>query len=426
VRIDQIWLPELTINFNFSQVARFDRCKSCHQAISQTAPGSATEPAYPSLPASERELTISLATPDSAPEEGATLRDVYGLQLAPTGVVNYADVTVHYVLPASLAAKAGLETGDVILLAGDQDAYEPEIVTNYLLQSVKWGETASLSIRRGLDHPFTSHPRLDLYLSDSSPHLEKEMGCTVCHDGQGSGTSFPWTSHTPNDSKQQAKWARDFGWFDNHHWIFPMKPNRFVESNCLKCHHEKGSLVASERFPDPPAPKLVEGWSLVEKFGCFGCHEVNGFDGPDRRVGPDVRLEPNRSEVAAQVLQDDGLTEEQRLWAEALVATPDNDAARRQLLTSLKQDAAADEATLSATTHKLADGLKNVDAPGKYRKAGPSLRFLDSKVDFDWLHSWISQPSNFRPSTRMPQFFGLHEHLQDPEDSCRVSTLRAG
>ena len=29
VRIDQIWLPDLTINFNFSQVARFDRCKSC-------------------------------------------------------------------------------------------------------------------------------------------------------------------------------------------------------------------------------------------------------------------------------------------------------------------------------------------------------------------------------------------------------------
>ena len=68
-------------------------------------------------------------------------------------------------------------------------------------------------------------------------------------------------------------------------------------------------------------------------------------------------------------------------------------------------------------SHSLADGLKDVDAPGQYRKAGPSLRFLNSKVDFDWLHSWIANPSNFRPSTRMPQFFGLHEHLQDPEDA---------
>jgi len=39
IKIDQIWLPDLTINFNFTQAARFDRCKTCHRAISQTVPG---------------------------------------------------------------------------------------------------------------------------------------------------------------------------------------------------------------------------------------------------------------------------------------------------------------------------------------------------------------------------------------------------
>ncbi len=38
-----------------------------------------------------------------------------------------------------------------------------------------------------------------------------------------------------------------------------MKPARFVESNCLKCHHNKGELEPSQQFPDPPAPKVVEG-----------------------------------------------------------------------------------------------------------------------------------------------------------------------
>ena len=45
------------------------------------------------------------------------------------------------------------------------------------------------------------------------------------------------------------------------------------------------------------------------------------------------------------------------------------------------------------------------------RKVGPSLRHLDSKVDYDWLFSWIRRPTDFRPTTRMPQFFLHHEHL---------------
>ena len=42
-------------------------------------------------------------------------------------------------------------------------------------------------------------------------------------------------------------------------------------------------MKPSERFPDPPAPKLVAGYDLIRQFGCFGCHEINGFDGPIRR-----------------------------------------------------------------------------------------------------------------------------------------------
>jgi len=428
MRIDQIWLPDMTINYNFSQVARFDRCKSCHQSISQTAAGTTSGPAYPTLPREERELGIELQTPDAAPADGASLRDVYGLVLE-AGVMDYSEVTVHYVLPQSLAAQAGLESGDVVRLAGDQPVYEPETVDVYLLNRSKWGESAMLSIRRGFDHPFTSHPRLDLYMTDTSPHPEKDFGCTICHDGQGSGTEFPWTSHTPNSAEQQIKWTRDHNWFDNHHWIFPMKPARFVESNCLKCHHEKGALEPSERFPEPPAEKLVQGWTLVEKYGCFGCHEIGGFDGPDKRIGPDVRLESNYADVAQQILRDEGLSDEQRDWTESLVRTPEDDRLRHQLAAVLNQDAKlaqqaeiAASATLTPQTHRLAAGLKDVEAPGTYRKVGPSLRFLRSKVEFNWLYSWIEKPANFRPSTRMPQFFGLHEHLQDEDDETELAT----
>ena len=57
-KIAQIWLPKLTINNNFSDVARFDRCTTCHQGLDKTAPGSAVEPAYqPKHP-----VTLQLAT----------------------------------------------------------------------------------------------------------------------------------------------------------------------------------------------------------------------------------------------------------------------------------------------------------------------------------------------------------------------------
>ena len=32
-KIQQISLPELTINYNFKEVPRYDRCTTCHQGI---------------------------------------------------------------------------------------------------------------------------------------------------------------------------------------------------------------------------------------------------------------------------------------------------------------------------------------------------------------------------------------------------------
>jgi cytochrome c551/c552 len=433
VRIDQNWLPDLTINYNFAQVARFDRCTTCHRAISTTAPGAATDPLYPTLPEEQRKLTFQLPTPDEAPSATAAegeddpLIAAYGLSLSETGIIDEADVTIHYVLPETPAARAGLQAGDVLLSIGGEPMYDPATARTRLLTLVPWASTVAVEVRRGLDHPFTAHPRLDLYLSDLSPHPQKVVGCTICHDGQGSGTEFPWTSHTPNDAHQQDKWTQEHGWFDNHHWIFPMKPARFVESNCLKCHHQKGGLEPSERFPEPPAPKLVKGWTVIEEYGCFGCHEINGFDSPTATVGPDLRLEPAFHEAAAQILRDENLNEEERQFAQALVERPDDAEARHMLFASIKRDEllatdpeAETEARLSAETHKLGNVLKDVEIPGRMRKVGPSLRYLNSKVDYEWLLAWIRKPEDFRPTTRMPQFFQQYEHLTEADDAVEL------
>ena len=212
-------------------------------------------------------------------------------------------------------------------------------------------EPASWVAAGGYPHPFATHPRPDLYLTAASPHPLTEFGCTVCHDGQGSATSFHNAQHGPNHPADYKKWNAQYGFFPNHHWEFPMQPRRLRESTCLKCHHQVVDLGIN---PDhgPTAPKLYKGWQLVRTFGCFGCHEISGFDGINP-IGPDLRLEPATAELKA-----------------ALEADPNQ-------------------------------------FPGKMRKVGPSLAHVALKTNSDWLARWIRKPSDFRPTTRMPQFFDL-------------------
>ncbi len=429
IKLDQIWLPDMKINYNFSSVARYDRCIVCHRAIDATAPGTASDPAYPAIPRLERERTVQLSTPAEAPKAVASdspsdaLATIYGMILAPRGQVDASAVTVQVVSPDSLAAIAGLQMGDILQEANGGPITSKEDVKHYLVDLAEWGKPITLKIRRGLDQPFTSHPRLDLFVGSTSPHKKGEMGCTICHDGQGSATEFKWVSHTPNDPHQALDWSRKYGWFDNHNWGFPMTPERFIESNCLKCHHDVVDLEPSERFPVPPAPKLVKGYELIRQYGCYGCHEISGFDGPTKRTGPDLRVEPNYTAVAEQILTDKGLNADERELAKKLVERPDSTETRHELAQSIHADAnlekkangdtkqAEAKPRLTPDTHALADALKDVDTPGAFRKVGPSLRYLNSKVDYAWVASWIRKPSDFRPSTRMPQFFLNYEHL---------------
>ncbi len=235
-----------------------------------------------------------------------------------------------------------------------EDEEEPESGDRESVGTGSAPASLVLTVRRGLPHPFSSHPRLDLFVGDLSPHKMSEFACTVCHEGQGSATDFKWASHSPSDLADRQRWRRQYGWFDNAFWEYPMYPRRFIESTCLKCHHRVADLRPSDRFPEPPAPKLLRGDRLIRTYGCYGCHEINGYqDG--RSIGPDLRTEP-----------------------------PDA-AAGRELAQSL---------------------------PGQLRQPGPSLRYVGRKLQDAFLHDWLSDPQRFRPATRMPRVFGLWNHLQ--------------
>ncbi|NCA11904.1 hypothetical protein EBR56_08885, partial [bacterium] len=275
LRVDQIWLPQLTLNNNFRDVARFDRCTTCHRGMDKSLPGQPTEPAY----CERRAITVALPTPSASVgvakgDANEQLEAAYGFHLAPRGLFRADDPTVSVVLPGSPAAQAGLMPGDVIAGIGGGKTLARSMAVAALLDTPSWGRPLELSIQRGVPQPYSTHPRLDLFVGSTSPHPMQTFGCTICHQGQGSATSFKWASHTPNTPKQGHEWHDEHGWFNNHHWIFPMLPQRFEESSCLKCHHQVVDLEPSEKFPEPPAPKLVEGYHLIRQYGCYGCHEI--------------------------------------------------------------------------------------------------------------------------------------------------------
>ena len=466
LKIENLWSDDLEQDYNFKNVRRFDRCTTCHQMMEKSVPGQALEPGFVAQRTIEVRLSIPaalLSSPaadvdmDPVAHRQKQLEETFGMRFAPTGLMRSSDVTVAYVAPLLPARQAeviepdspdvtytgeeiltallqvdsganpiknstrardtrpGLEIGDVIVSIDSDPVSDPDLVAQRLLGTLGELDNVTLVVRRGFPQPFNSHPRLDLFVGSLSPHRVQEFGCTICHEGQGSATDFKWASHTPNGPLDRTRWMDEHGWFDNHHWIYPQHPTRFMESSCLKCHHEVTELEPSERFEDAPAPKVVQGYNTNRKFGCYGCHEINGFEGPTKRVGPDMRLEPNYFAAALQIRSESGfnsLSMDHQQLVQRVITHPQDDAARHRLLGVLENDASG----LSADAQgRLAAVLADMEAPGDLRKPGPSLRYIGSKNGEAFLYDWIANPQSFRSSSRMPRFFSLHNHLPESQ-----------
>ena len=183
LKITNLWTEGLTMPMgSFGKVRRFDRCTTCHRGIDKSAAGSSIEPAYEP----RHEVVLQLPTPAAKPERGQSLLDVYGIILAPEGLVERDDVTVQYVAPNLFAASAvntsdtasagGLMVGDVISSVGGDGVSTRATAARFLLSDVAtWGSTVEVIVERGLPEPYTSHPRLDLYVSSLSPHKMSDI-----------------------------------------------------------------------------------------------------------------------------------------------------------------------------------------------------------------------------------------------------------
>jgi len=233
---------------------------------------------------------------------------------------------------------------------------------------------ASLTARRGAkpddySRAFVSHPDPDLL----QIHDPEKFGCSPCHGGNGRATTSVEKAH---------------GHYE--HWLWPLYAKDNVESGCQSCH--AADMVLS-RGPELAAV-LDTGKDLFRLRGCMGCHRYEGYD-----KEPEELLS-----IRQQLKQLEGQKKESLKTAElrrheADVA-PSNEEAQR-----LNQEAE----DLKLETTAIDDRVEQIDLRSRsvlrdMKKVGPNLKDIRAKLKRNWIPAWLHKPTDFRPTTKMPNF----------------------
>lgn len=271
-------------------------------------------------------------------------------------------------------------------------------------------------------NPFKTHPKLDLMVGAESKHPMKQIGCTSCHGGEGHRVNdFNSAAHMPQNEKQQAEWVAKYKWHEPHKVPEQMLRLNQTEASCVKCHQGvdliKGATV------------LNEGRQKIEKYGCYACHKIAGWE-HKRKPGPSLL------KIAGKVDKE---------WFKAWVWAPKSINPNTKMPSffmqsnnSKKEFAEKNIAEVNAMAEYIYNKSKTYEPFQKYTGgnadtgkqliseigclachgvdgledlskkvggyAGPHLSGIGSKVSADWLVSWLKKPWHYQEDTIMPSF----------------------
>lgn len=171
-------------------------------------------------------------------------------------------------------------------LAGRRPKIEQIIVTQFGNERVDRCTTCHIASDdprfKDAPHPYKSHPFSE-EMGDKlvngkweRRHKFADIGCTVCHDGQGRGLQefyahgedHFWTEPMLGYVTQET-WRADFK--------DKLKGKEFMQANCAQCHTEKD-------FKSTPV--VNRGRELFTEKNCYGCHRIEGIS--NGTLGPDL------------------------------------------------------------------------------------------------------------------------------------------
>lgn len=285
--------------------------------------------------------------------------------------------------------------------------------------------------------PFTTHPNLELFMTNDSAHPVEEFGCTVCHGGRGRATSFQDAVHTPGTAAQKKEWQEKYDWHADHYWEEPMLPTAHTQASCFKCHSGQETIKGAD--------KLNLGLKIVEQSGCYTCHAIKKYEswpkpGPnltkiaskldkawtykwiaDPHVfRPDTSMpaffnqsnnqdETSRQREAQEILAITEFLFEQSQSFEQLKMPSKREAKRgKELVASLGCLGCHQEMPLNKDTSLTLVQLN--------RQHGPTLSGLGTKTTKTWLFHWLKNPQRYHPETNMPDLRLTDQEAADIAD----------
>ncbi|MFQ5822584.1 MAG: c-type cytochrome [bacterium] len=249
--------------------------------------------------------------------------------------------------------------------------------------------------------PYQSHPNRDFYLKI---HPYNQFACTPCHEGQG-----------PALQKEPAHGFVQF-------WEHPLLLENFVEAGCNKCHSKELSV--------DHAPKLSKAKRMIFDLGCYGCHEITGYENA-RKIGPPLNAitsKTNPNFLYRWVRDTKSFRKHTRMpnpqftHKEALAVTA--------YLTriSKESDYKLPKASLDGSVKRGRKLVKSIGCKGchvvtlkdrEVRKTdvpydvAPELTKIGSKVNPDWLLAWIKNPKQYNSNTTMPNLRLTNSEAKD-------------
>ena len=216
---------------------------------------------------------------------------------------------------------------------------------------------------------FASHPEPEIL----QIHDPEKFGCSPCHQGNGRATTSIEKAHG-----------------NYEHWLWPLYPKENSQAGCQSCHAADMVLVSG----DVQFQTINNGKDLFRQKGCNGCHRYEGYD-----------PEPDGLNTISQQIKQIETQKKTNLKQTAYLMKQADSAESNEEANKLNGEAV----DLKVANSKLDGRLQQLDFQSHslmqdMKKIGPNLKDVRLKLNKNWIPVWLKKPTDFRPTTKMPNF----------------------